>query len=83
MVAGENGLVSVASRVGLLGLDARHDNAKGIGHALRLFGRLLQGFLQRLGGRHQTTWLSFFSLCHVAVSVTVSWVANCVATGKA
>jgi len=29
----------------LLGLDARHDQTKSIGHALRLFGGLLQSFL--------------------------------------
>lgn len=45
MVTRGNSLVSLASRAGLLGLGACHDQAKGIGHALRLFGRLLQGFL--------------------------------------
>jgi hypothetical protein len=57
-------LASVAFTAGLLGLNARHDKAKGIGHALRLFGGLFQGFLQRLGGRHQTAWLSFFRFRH-------------------
>ena len=64
-------LATMACSAGLFGLDTGHDKAKRICHALRLFGGLHQGFLQRLGRWRQTTWLSFFNLCHVAVSVTV------------
>ena len=64
-------LATMACSAGLLGLDTGNDEAKRISHALRLFGRLHQSFLQRLGGGRQTTWVSFFNLCHVAVSVTV------------
>jgi hypothetical protein len=45
MVTRGNSSVSLASRAGLLGLDARHNKVKSIVHALRLLCRLLQGFL--------------------------------------
>ena len=69
-------LATMACSAGLLGLDTGHDKAKRISHALRLFGGLHQGFLQRLGRGRQTTWLSFRSLSHIADSVTVSWLAS-------
>lgn len=65
------------------GLDGRHNKAKRISETLRLLGRFFQRFLHGLRRQHQAAWLSFFSLCHVAGSVTVSWVASCVATGNA
>ena len=73
-------LATMACSACLLRLNTGHDKAKSISHALRLFGRLHQGFLQRLGGGRQTTWVSFFNLCHVAVSVTVIRLLNCAAT---
>ena len=68
-------LATMACSAGLFGLDTGHDKAKRISHALSVFGGLHKSFLQRLGGGRQTTWLSFFNLCHVAVSVTINWVA--------
>ena len=81
--SGLDGSACAVRTAGLLGLDARHDKAKSIRQALCLLGRLCEGFLQRLGGRRQTTLLSFCSLCHVAVSVTMSWLASFAATVRA
>lgn len=69
--------------IGTLGLDAGHGHAKSGGQFMSLLRRLGQSLLQCFGREHQTAWLSFCSLCHVAASVMVSWLANCVATGKA
>lgn len=72
-----------ARALGRFGFDAWHFDAKSIGHALRLFGGLLQRLLQRLGGRCQAAWLSFCSLFHVAVSTMVNWLLSDVATVRA
>ncbi len=71
-------LATMTCCAGFLGLDTGHNKAKCIRHALRLFGGLHKGLLQRFGGGRQTTWLSFFNLCHVAVGAhkVTCWVAR-------
>lgn len=59
--------------IGTLGLDAGYGHAKSGGQFVRLLCGLGQSLLQCFGREHQTAWLSFCSLCHVAGSVTVSY----------
>lgn len=58
-------LTHCACATGYPWLAVRYDQAKRIGHALRLLGRLLQGLLQRFRRGCQTILLSRFGLRHV------------------